>query len=289
MMRLRFIIPFVLTILLTIGFVSTLTSGMRSTAIAASATSGNDVLLQRMDQYSTSLYDAVYSDHRQAAFLYLQGLQRQLETAVGDESKQSQLWQALLEESHIIHQALSSGKPQAEWLNAVSRMKLTTDAWTRGDKALWLNYEGILQDDLDRLKKAWSMQTVDRSSASIAQLRALEEHADRIELAARAGQKEAPMNELSERIRYTERLLKANEQGGSNAAQINQSLAALTKTIANVFHGVKQKELPAVAVPAATPHPISWAFLLGAIISSVLTYTGWRKYKHTPYGVKPVA
>jgi len=291
-MRLRIIIPFAFTVMMTIGCIAAAASGANQSYIpvSASAVIADDEakLLERMNESAAALYEAAYTDNRQSAFLYLQRLQRQLDTLADNGWSDRIEWRSLREDTDAIERSLAKGKPFAEWLNAAARLKLTLDAAVLKERALWVNYEKVMYDDLDRLNKAWSRQSIDRSSAALAALKSLEEHAGRIQPAAAAVVGERSAAELMERVRHTKSLLAANEQGISNASQIDRSLKALGATIERVFKTVKQDELPAAALPAAAGNPLSWSFFLGAVISAVLTYTGWRKYKHTPYGVKPL-
>jgi len=291
-MRLRIIIPFVITVMMTIGCIAAAASGTNHSYITASSSAviagDESKLLERMNESAAALYEAVYADNRQAAFLYLQRLQRQLDAMADNGWSNEPKWHSLREDTEAIAYSLAKGKPLAEWINAVARLKLTMDAAVLKERALWVNYEKVMQDDFDRLNKAWSRQTIDRSSAALAAMKSLEEHAERIKPAAASVVGERSAAELMERIRHTKSLLAANEQGISNASQIDKSLGALAATIEMLFKTVKQNELPAAALPVAAGNPLSWSFFLGAVISAVLTYTGWRKYKHTPYGVKPL-
>jgi hypothetical protein len=96
------------------------------------------------------------------------------------------------------------------------------------------------------------------------------------------------MNELLHRISYSNRLLEAAAHGKSNTdpVQIEQSFDGIQAAISGVFLHYEDALAIPIADSSALGHPLQWSLILGTIISAVLAWSGWRKYKERPYGVK---
>ncbi|MOA33385.1 hypothetical protein D3C78_1546770 [compost metagenome] len=146
-----------------------------------------------------------------------------------------------------------------------------------------------MQDDLSRVQKAWKRQAGDGAAAARAAMSSLQLHAERIEPTILLLHGSMQGLELKERIKYTNQLLESTGRTTATDQLIDQSLTALKNTIVQLYSKTGNKEsLPAVA-PLAAAGPLGWTLFLGAIISAVLAYSGWRKYKMEPYGIKPIS
>lgn len=287
----RVIIPFIICFCLTAASAGVVWGGARS--------GDGDVylfpespyrLLHRLDETATALYKAAYMNQRQKAYAELQKLDKLIRQdnlrAYGAPSG----WRMLVKDAEAIDRALSSGVQHALWIEHAVRIRLGTDALINGNRALWLQYEELLQDDLTSVQQAWRRQAGNSKAAAQAMLKGMTDHAMRIESAALFAGDSVRMAELLDRISYSKRLIQEIEsaQGGlSSHAAIEQSFEGIRFAFQGVF---LLKEAEAVAWPAINPpasaHPIRWAMFLGTMISAMLTWTGWRKYKQSPYGVK---
>ncbi|WP_054024515.1 sporulation protein YpjB [Bacillus sp. FJAT-28004] len=288
-MKVRFIIPFVLCIVMTIGYVNLVWgSGAALQAYATMLTPDPGKQVQRLDDIASSLYEAAYTNNRQAAYQYVQQLQQMVDGGLKYSSGNADGWVAVEKDASAIEKTLVKGSIGTSWFLEAARLKLAADALARPENALWLQYEKIMLDDISRVEKAWKRQTDDGAIAARAVMISLEQHANRIKPAVSMLYGSKHEAELTERIQYTNRLLEASRNDKNNNAQINRSLLELKETLVRLFN---QNQLEAdVPVVAAVPisNPLRWTLFLGAFISAILTYTGWRKYKTNPFGVKPL-
>ncbi|MGM0880442.1 MAG: sporulation protein YpjB [Bacillota bacterium] len=288
-MKVRFIVPFVICIVMTIGSAGAVwgDSATLSPYISILSTSPYNQL-SRLDETANALYEAANTDNRQAGFLHVQQLERMIEGELKGKSGKMEGWAAIEQDAKAIEQTITSSEASSGWLMEAARIRLATDALVRPEHALWLQYESIMLDDLSRVEKAWKRQTGDGAIAARATMNSLQEHAKRIEPAISMIYGSMHGAELNERIRYTNQLLETKKSNALNEVMINHSLKALHTAIVKMFdHSGRAEVMPAVA-PLATANPLSWTLFLGAIISAVLTYSGWRKYKTDPFGVKPL-
>ncbi|MGO4343933.1 sporulation protein YpjB [Paenibacillus sp. MCAF9] len=289
-MKIRFIIPFVVCIVMTIGYANLVWgSGASLQAFASRLTPDPSKQVQRMDNIASSLYEAAYTNNRQAAYQYVQQLQQLVDGELKYAAGNAEGWQAVERDANTIEKTLVKGSLGTSWFVEAARIKLTADALARPNNALWLQYEKIMLDDISRVEKAWKRQTDDGAIAARAVMISLEKHADRIKPAVSMMCGSKHETELMERIQYTNRLLEASRKDKNNVASINRSMLELKDTLTRMFN---QNQLEAdVPVVAAVPisNPLRWTLLLGAFISAILTYTGWRKYKENPFGVKPIS
>lgn len=288
-MKVRFIVPFVICIVMTIGSAGAVwgDSAALSPYISILSTSPYKQL-SRLDETANALYEAANTDNRQAGFLHVQQLERMIKGELKGKSGKMEGWAAIEQDARAIEQTITSSDTSSGWLKEAARIRLATDALVRPEHALWLQYESVMLDDLSRVEKAWKRQTGDGAIAARATMNSLQEHAERIEPAISMIYGSMHGAELIERIRYTNQLLESKKSSPLNEVMINHSLKALNNAIVKMFdHGGRAEVVPAIA-PLATANPLSWTFFLGAIISAVLTYSGWRKYKNNPFGVKPL-
>lgn len=286
-MKVRFIMPFVICIVMTIGYAGSVWgSGASLNQYANLLSSSPYIQLQRLDDIASSLYEAAYTNNRQAGFQYVQQLKRIIQGELRHSSGTREGWSVIGQDADIIEHTLLSGTIGSGWLMEAARIRLAADALIRPDHALWLQYESVMMDDISRVEKAWKRQTNDGAIAALATMTSLREHAERIEPAISMLYGSMSEAELTERILYTNRLLEANANNMTNEAMVDRSLKALKESVIRLFDQSGRAEvLPAVAA-IPNSNPLSWTLFLGAFISAILTYSGWRKYKANPFGVK---
>lgn len=289
-MKARFIIPLIVCLIMTAGSATVVWGGSSPEWSYTFLTADSPYRqLYKLDETATALYTAAYADNRQTAYAELQQMNKLLNNTILQEYGTPEGWALLSEDTAAIEHALTRGLPLHSWMEQAVRVRLGADALVGGNGALWLQYEGLLQDDLVSVRKALKRQTDDSAVAARAMLNELNRHASRIEIAARYAGDTMRMNELLARIAYTDRqlenLIGSNENAGG-IEEADRSLSGIEAAINGVFLPYEDAfALPAASVPAA-PHPLQWSLFLGTIISAVLTWTGWRKYKQNPFGVK---
>lgn len=288
-MKIRIMIPFVLCIVMTIGSAGAVWGNTIFGPSGNSLIAGSEAnMLASLDEAAASLYEAAYTNNRQAAFLKLQRFNQLTKQASVSGSGSQAGWEAINEAVAQIEQALVRGEPGSGWLMAATRIKLSTDALVRPEHALWLQYESILLHDWTRVQQSWKRSTDDGALAASAAMDSLNEHLNRIELAASIQFGDTAIDEALVRAHYTNLLLDGIIDGGSNGERVNKSLDALRDKLVQLFDEGRETAVLPVVAPAASTNPISWALFLGTIICAVLTYSGWRKYQRSPYGIKPL-
>ncbi|WP_419873721.1 sporulation protein YpjB [Candidatus Pristimantibacillus sp. PTI5] len=288
-MKIRFIIPFVLCIVMTIGYAGSVWGGaVPLNAYSDLLSQSRDKQLVRLDDIVSSLYEAAYTNNRQAGFQDIQRLKRILEGELKYSVGRIEGWLAIEKDTGLIEQKLMKATSDSNWLMEASRIRLAADALVRSDHALWLQYESVMLDDLSRIEKAWKRQTGDGAIAARASMDSLENHAARISTAMSIQFGSMREAELKERINYTNRLLDAGIVNKTNEAMIDRSLKATKESLIRMFDQSRSKEEVPVVAAVPLKNPLSWTLFLGAFISAILTFSGWRKYKTNPFGVKPL-
>lgn len=288
-MRMRIIVPFIICTVMSISFAGSVWGNYTSNVIYASLFSASsDKQLHRLDEIAVSLYEAAYTNNRQAGFQHVQQLQRMMTAELQRSTGHRDGWTAIEQDARSIERALVNSQMSSQWLMEAARIRLAADALVRPEHALLLQYESLMQDDLSRVEKAWKRQTNDGAIAARASMNSLEAHVKRVEPAMSLLYGSKHGAEVAERISYTNRLLEASRSNTTNDAMIDRSLIALKESIVHMYNKSGRAEvLPTTAI-ASTSNPLSWTLFLGALISAILTYSGWRKYKENPFGVKPL-
>lgn len=288
-MKARFIIPLVLFVLMAAG-----SAGV----VWGSAGPGGsyDFLfadspyrqLYKLDESATALYTAANANNRQAAYAELQKLKRLMNDAMVQSYGTPAGWSAQRKDAADLERELSMGVPDSSWIEHAVRIRLGADALVGGEGALWLQYEGLLKEDLHGVRQAWKRSSDDAALAAAAMLKGMTTHAHRIESAAQYAGDSTRMNELLHRISYANRLLEAAalDKSKVDPDQIEQSFDGIGSAISGVFLHYEDALAIPMADSSALGHPLQWSLFLGTIISAVLAWSGWRKYKQSPYGVK---
>jgi sporulation protein YpjB len=287
-MKIRIVLPLFLCIVMTVCSV-TVAKAFPSELIGTGHVNESRSGLLRLDETATALYEAAYRNNRQAGYKYVQQLAKLVDKQEVRQTGQAAGWMLMEDSISSIAFTLKNGKMTSDWLTASARIHLTTDALLRPEHALWLQYEKVMLEDLERVNRSWNRQTDDGATAARAAMNSFNEHLLRIEAAASMQRPADRIEELRERMHYTNVLLEAGMKGQTKQDWTDNSIQDLEYSLNRLFdNGHSEEEEPVIAPPGEA-NPISWILLLGAIIMAVLTYIGWRKYKQQPYGVKPLS
>ena len=190
-------------------------------------------------------------------------------------------WERIDDSLDLAEKALRKGDSASAWREEASRLKLAVDALAPGRRSLWLQYELLLREDINRLKKAWSRGGPEGAEAASAALIQLKEHVDRMEAAASVGQPPERIRLLQERIRYAGTLIEAAKRDKANPKWVEGSFVLIADAADRVFETPGK---PADAPVAGEP-PASWMLMMASIVLSALTYAGWRKFRHDRSGI----
>ena len=285
-MKARFIAPLIACVVLTIGSIGTVWgSSAPEGSYFYMLTDSPYNMLGRFDQSAAALYEAAYSNNRHAGYIHLQKLKRYMEDGMLDAFGNVDGWLAVQQAAASIEKALGSKDANSGWMNEAAQIRLAADALVRPGEALWLQYEKLLREDANRIRLAWNRYAGDNVAAASAMLVSMQDHMNRIEPAARMYDHGMRTTELVERIQYMGRLLESKRVGTEKVkAEVDRTIIALDSSVSRMFQE-HAAAAPVIAVPAKS-NPIGWALFLGAIICAALAYSGWRKYKQLPFGIK---
>ncbi|MCU6708331.1 sporulation protein YpjB [Paenibacillus sp. J5C_2022] len=291
-MLVRILLPFLSTVIMALGATGML-GGYAASDISVHA--GQDARfdkLMKLDAIAASLYTASYSHNRQAAYSHLLKLRRYMEDEMIHGYGAEEGWILLNEDADNVERALTEGQADMSWLDNVARIRLAVDAMARPDRALWRPYEQLLRDDVSSIRQAWHRGDGAEGAAAAAMLQRMHGHAIRIETAANMAGQQLRMRELMERIQYGNRVLSTMNAHGAGMwtisnREVERTLQTMENVISAIYSGDDGTSYPAIASPAEGT-PIRWIFMIGTLISAVLTYAGWRKYRSRPYGIKPL-
>lgn len=287
-MKIRIVLPLFLCIVMTVCSV-TVAKAFPADPIGTGYANESRNELLRLDETAAALYEAAYLNNRQAGYKYVQQLERIVSNSDIRQAGQAAGWERIEDSISSIIFTLKNGKLTSDWLNPAAGIHLTTDALLRPDHALWLQYEKVMLEDLERVNRSWNRQTDDGATAARAAMNSFNEHLSRIEAAASMQRPIDRIDELRDRMHYTNVLLEAGIKGQTKQDWTDNSIQDLEFAVNRLFDDGRSQEEEPVAAPIGEPNPISWILLLGAIIMAVLAYSGWRKYKQQPYGVKPLS
>ncbi|MFC4103700.1 sporulation protein YpjB [Paenibacillus xanthanilyticus] len=270
------------------------TTSVHESAHTYARTVGGDKAIKIADE----LYNAANKGDRQHAYSALVQLER--------ESKRDEVrsmgtlkgWQAFDASIQSAKKAFTQ-KPNGEeaYLQA-ARLKLAIDALYRSSP-LWLQYQDVIQEDLERLRQAWVIEWEDRASAELAALNVLRIHAERVEVAALLERPEADvshfqdlMNRMEYAIVYAAKSSGAKERNRNldrvwlelqNSADVLFNDNAATKTASGELSDAAAAG-PAPTrimppVPAAPVREQLATMFIAAFVMGVLAFVGWQRYK----------
>lgn len=293
----RIVVPFLICVFMTIGSVSVVRGGPGPSLNAMFPVEGGPYeALYRLDETGASLYGAANDNNRQVAYAQVQKLKKGLDNEFVRSYGVEEGWEKLKADLRTIDAALASGAPSAEWREQAARVRLALDAVAQGSGSLWFQYKRLLQDDVQLIGQALKRSTDDRKAAAeaaLALLGSMSAHVNRIEPAAAMSGQGLRMEELKQRMAYSGKLIELTrtESASASVAAVRSALGSLDgakAAIDGIF--ITDVAADAAAMPAISPptavYPLQWSFFLGTLISAVLTFVGWRKYKQMPYGIK---
>ncbi|CAI6080990.1 sporulation protein YpjB [Cohnella sp. JJ-181] len=173
-----------------------------------------------------------------------------------------------------MRRAVSALSPdEHEVYDASASLRLAADAVSPRGQGLWLEYRRLMREDAASLGAA--IKTADSRTSREAQekLASLKGHYELIRTAAVAAGKKEEVDRADAVFRYAGRVLAAASPDPALAARLTPQLA---ETVEALFPPAA--EAPTSGPLAAAP-PTGFLSVIGAFILTVLTYSGWRKYR----------
>ncbi|MFB9329604.1 sporulation protein YpjB [Paenibacillus aurantiacus] len=265
----------------------------KSESYANTATSGIKAI-----RIADELYDAANKGNRQLAYTALIQLERESKRTEVRAMGTSKGWKAFDASIQSAKKAFAQ-KPNGEeaYLHA-ARLRLAIDALYRSSP-LWLQYQNVVQEDLERLRQAWVIEWEDRSSAELAALNVLRIHAERFEVAALLERPEADVThfqELMNRMEYA--IVYAAKSSGAKERNRNLDRVWLElQNSADMLFGDSSVTKPASGEPseaaATDPAPARImplvpdmaareqlaTMFIAAFVMGILAFVGWQRYK----------
>lgn len=290
-MKARIAAPFILCILLTLASAWSIWIRPINAEHLDQAAGGHHIQLQRMNETATALYAAAASNEKHLAYNRLMKLKQQAEAGILRGFGTEAGWEALDTELAKTEALLLSGSRSRDWSEGAARIALAADAVSSGSGGLWLQYEKLLEDDLASIRKAWKRSTGDPAAAAAARLNSFAAHAGRIGPAALMAGSAQATEQLLRGIKEAEVLLEAKMAGPADGRRLQLAVEAafssMEEASSAMFEGeAYRSSFQPISEPAHGPDVAQWALFLGTVITAVLTWTGWRKYKQNPFGVK---
>ncbi|MFC3801364.1 sporulation protein YpjB [Cohnella sp. GCM10012308] len=242
-------------------------------AAAASDTAYQDPV-DRFRMASESLYRSV-SDGDPLVVLRKVSLAEEALHAVPSESLPAPgAAAALAAAMERMRRAVSALSPDAEEVyGASASLRLAADAVSSNGQGLWLEYRRLMREDTDALQAAIASAGGKTSPEAKERLAALNGHYGLIRTAVVVTGRRAQAERADAVMRYAGRILSAAAPDPSLAAKLAPQIGA----------AIEGLYPPAAEAPASGPlaaaAPAGFFSAIGAFILTVLTYSGWRKYR----------
>ena len=154
-------------------------------------------------------------------------------------------------------------------MHAAARLRLASDALIHKKQAMWLQYEQMLRDEMNRMKQV----TQEAEWLSSAKQWLL--HVDRIRPAAAIQRSPETMEFIESLVRLVERAVAKK----TSLAEVNQALNRHGDEWLRQLFG-KTKDAPTFGQEDTGALPIQWTLLFTFIICSVLFYVALQKYRY---------
>lgn len=247
----------------------------------------SNTALKQLYQLSEQLYSAANEENRQLAY----SLIGQLESTAANEGIRRggsiQGWSAFDKSVKDAKLAIAQTGTSSSWYMQAIRLKLASDALLRPEAPLWLQYDHVLGDDESRLLQAWQSQQEGHAEAAVVFLHIFREHLERFEVAALMQREASLIDNVEDRIDFTERMLRLTGDGNTDfASSILPAFQALTAARSQLF--ANQSSLSTATVQSAPGIMTAEEYrsgreqlailYLSAIILGILAFAGWRRF-----------
>jgi len=234
------------------------------------------------------LYEKSNASHKQEVYRLLQSLKHQLNDPQLLQFGTVNGWKMMKDDLLEAEKALIAEQPGIVWREPVNRLRLAVDSLLQAEQGPWLQYESLMLDDLQSIRRASHGSKESAPAMTAIYVEKLFERMNRMQIAAYMVGDESEMNHLTKRAELLKNFMTVHSEGWNSEQQ--KRLMTIVDNIELAVHGLfAQAEgtitVPAITVPTGT-NPTSIALFIGSIISAILTYIGYRKYKQEPYGVK---
>lgn len=254
-------------------------------AAPAAGRSDDGLPVRKFQQAAGKLYGLAAHGDRRQSYYALGEIRQWLRQPALRKHGTEEGWAALEEIAQRGEEALeqADGSGDAGLLLAASQIRLAADALAHADSPLWLEYKGIVAEDLRRLSAASASERegTDGVLAASAALAQLSGHWELLRPAALMGRPAPLVEEVRAMMRSIGRQLTPGDGRGRADGRAAEALAAAWARLFDT--GRPEEPVIAPGIPAAVP-PV-WMYGIVWFISAVLAFTGWRNYRSGQNGV----
>ncbi|HIW32671.1 MAG TPA: hypothetical protein IAA29_07780 [Candidatus Paenibacillus intestinavium] len=249
--------------------------------------------LLKLDRSISELYAEGNESHKQAAYKTVKNIKNQLNQPQLLRYGTATAWKQMKQDVLAIEEGIVNNKPNVIWREPISSLLLASDALLQAEHGPWLQYESVLLDDLQSIRKA-TILTVppdDKTKYVIAHLTIFQQRVDRMQTAAYMVGDELRMAELLQRTLQLNGFFEEASQvtwTPQQAKEIETAINNIEETIHTLFAQAEETITVPIVDASSGWNPTTLALLIGAFISGLLTFTAYRKYKQAPFGVKKV-
>jgi sporulation protein YpjB len=154
---------------------------------------------------------------------------------------------------------------------AAAQIRLATDALTHQNQPMWLQYDKLLRNALSLLEQAVKETKEQEALASFAKFK---QYIFLIHPSLLISREPPEVEKLDSLLAFVQTEIQKNPMAVQN---VLSGVDQMHRTLDEIFR--KKTETTAYLPIADHQQPIVWALGIGAIISSVLVFAGWRMFK----------
>jgi sporulation protein YpjB len=158
------------------------------------------------------------------------------------------------------------------WLFTTAKMRLAVDALIHAKQPMWVQYYKVFLEDIDQLERAAKAG----QGADVQQsFRGFQEHYELIRPSAIIQRDPSTVEAVDSYVSYLQTRVAAQPFQSDQAVEV---IAMAKPILQQLFQ--KTSDTPTF-VPIGSGDDIwVWTIGIGAVVISVLTYVGWRKYQY---------
>ncbi|WP_193726914.1 sporulation protein YpjB [Paenibacillus guangzhouensis] len=159
------------------------------------------------------------------------------------------------------------------WLVVTAKMRLAVDALVNAKEGLWTQYYKAFIEDMNKLESAAKASSKEEFASAF---RELQQHYERIRPAVIIVH---PADSVEKFDSYMSFLQTASQSQPFQGKHVAEAVAMGNPIIQELF--MKRTDKPTFVPPIGTGQdPWIWIVGIGAVVVTVLTYVGYRKYQY---------
>lgn len=156
-------------------------------------------------------------------------------------------------------------------LMAAAKVRLAADALVHRTNPMWLQYDKVLQEDLQSMETAVQQNQLAMLEKAVQQF---EQHYSTIRASMLISREPSQVEMVDSFVAY---IKMAKQSKTPNFSEISSAIERFKSQLGLLFVRSKQDRSTYGSL-TATYHPIIWSMLLGTFITLILTFAAWRMY-----------